>query len=486
VTEKYFLSLDQGGHSSRALIFDDMGNLVTRAQVAVEVESPQPDHVEQSPSALVSSLARAASLAIKQLPAAQRIFLQSASIVCQRSSVAFWHAEDAEPFANVISWQDRRGAKLLADVVSLQITADDLKQRTGLVANPHYGASKIAWMLRHNDAVRAAAANNTLRCGPLAAYLIRALTNNSSDMVDAGNASRTQLMSLSGMDWDESVLAAFGIPLQALPRVQASLSDYGMLTLDDVSLPLRYVNGDQNAALFANGVIDPHAYYVSIGTGAFCLAPWNSGHLPSSQQLLTLIALLQSPFFAIEGTVNAAASAIDWLESQHGRSRNHDDVEQWLTEETSPPIFINTINGLGSPFWRGDIDTRFISGRDGEDQDGSYAQCFVAVIESIVFALVYNMDLMRQSGTMAKKVFVAGGLGQYDGLCQKLADLAQLPVTRHHDAEASARGAAFWLAGCPKHWACDMPKSVFTPKDNATLRQRYERWYKEVQTLCNA
>jgi len=481
VTEKYFLSLDQGGHSSRALIFDDAGNLVTRAQIAVDIEYPQPDHVEQSPSALVSSLARAASLAIQQLPASQRIFLQSASVVCQRSSVAFWRAGDAEPLTNVVSWQDRRGAQLLADITSREITEDDLKQRTGLVANPHYGASKIAWMLRHNDAVRTAAADGTLRCGPLAAYLVRALTNSSSDIVDAGNACRTQLVNLSGLNWDESVLAAFGIPAQILPRIQPSLSDYGMLTLDDVSLPLKYVNGDQNAALFANGVVDLSAYYVSIGTGAFCLAPWNSAQLPSGQQLLTLIALLQSPLFAIEGTVNAAASAIDWLEAQHGRSRNHEDVERWLDEVMSPPLFINAIDGLGSPFWRSDIETHFIYGESG---DGSYPQCFVAVIESIVFALVHNMELMKKSGTMAKKIFVSGGLGQYDGLCQKLADLAQLPVTRHHDAEASARGAAFWLAGCPKQWACDLPKSLFTPRDSAPLRQRYERWCQEISALC--
>lgn len=479
MTEKYFLSLDQGGHSSRALIFDDAGNVVTRAHVAVDVEHPQPDHVEQSPSALVSSLARAASLAIRQLPAAQRIFLQSASIVCQRSSVAFWHARDAEPLSNVVSWQDRRGAQLLAETLSQHIDADDVKQRTGLVANPHYGASKIAWMLRHNDSVRTAAAEGNLRCGPLAAYLVRALTNGTNDIVDAGNASRTQLLNLSGLDWDDSVLGAFGIPSQVLPRITPSLSDYGMLTLDDVSLPLKYVNGDQNAALFANGVVDPHAYYISIGTGAFCLAPWNSGQLPSSQQLLTLIALLQSPFFAIEGTVNAAASAIDWLEAQYGLARNHDDVEQWLAQETSPPLFINSINGLGSPFWRSDIEARFIG-------DGSYPQCFVAVIESVVFALIHNMELMKGAGTVAKKIFVAGGLGQYDGLCQKLADLALLPVVRHHDTEASARGAAFWLAGCPKHWACDQPKSIFTPRDNAALRQRYERWRGEMTALCKA
>lgn len=477
MTEKYFLSLDQGGHSSRALIFDDAGNLVTKAQLAVDISHPQPDHVEQSPSALVSSLARAASLAIKQLPAAQRIFLQSASIVCQRSSVAFWHVDDASPISSVISWQDRRGAQLLSETLARHISADDLKQRTGLVASPHYGASKIAWMLRHDESVRAAAADGSLRCGPLAAYLIRALTNNSIDVVDAGNASRTQLINVSGMEWDEHVLQAFGIPSQVLPRVQASLSDYGMLTLDDVSLPLKYVNGDQNAALFANGVVDPHAYYVSIGTGAFCLAPWNSGHPPSSRQLLTLVALLQSPFFAIEGTVNAAASAIDWLESQHDRRRNHDDVERWLATDISPPLFINAINGLGSPFWRGDIETRFIG-------EGDYAQCFVAVIESIVFALAHNMELMKQSGTMAKKIFVAGGLGQYDGVCQRLADLVQMPVTRHHDVEASARGAAFWLAGCPKHWASDLPKSVFTPAESAPLQQRYERWSGEMQALC--
>jgi glycerol kinase len=482
VTEKYFLSLDQGGHSSRALVFDEAGNLVTRAQVAVDIDYPQPDHVEQSPTALVASLARAASLAIEQMPAAQRIFLQSASLVCQRSSVAFWNADDAEPFSRVISWQDRRGAQLLADTLSRHIAAADLKQRTGLVPNPHYGASKIAWMLRHDDTVRSAAAAGNLRCGPLAAYLIRALTANSSDIVDAGNASRTQLLNLSSMEWDEQILSAFDISAQVLPRVQPSLSDYGMLTLDDVSLPLRYVNGDQNAALFANGIVDPHAYYVSIGTGAFCLAPWNSAQLPSSQQLLTLVALLQSPLFAIEGTVNAAASAIDWLESQHGRSRNHDDAEQWLAEEKSPPLLINAINGLGSPFWRSDIQTRFIGEGNGEN---NYAQQFVAVIESIVFALAHNMDLMKKSGTMAKKIFVAGGLSQYDGLCQRLADLMQLPVVRHRDAEASARGAAFWLAGCPKHWACDLPKSTFTPHDNAPLRQRYERWAGHMQALCS-
>lgn len=479
--ERYFLSLDQGGHSSRALVFDSQGNVVSRAQCDVSVAISD-DRVEQSASELVDSLVRVASDAIEQLPVAQRINLQSAALVCQRSSIAFWRAQDGKPLAPIVSWQDRRGASLLQDVLRNRMAAEQLRSISGLVANPHYGASKLAWMLRNDNEVKAASSDGSLRCGPLSAFLIRALSNSGTDIVDAANACRTQLMNLATMDWDDSVLAAFAIPRELLPRIVSSFGDYGMLTLKDISLPLKYVNGDQNAALFANGMVDPHAIYVSIGTGAFCLAPWNSADEPPRRLLTTLVAQLQSPLYAIEGTVNAAASALDWLQAQLKTQYSHDTIAGWLDAADCKAIFINAINGLASPFWRSDVESRFI----GDDAAAmTDAQRFVAVIESILFALCFNMQMMQRSGTIARRIHVAGGLGRYDGICQRIANLTGLPVSRCDDTEATARGAAFWLAGCPARWAAGLKHKQFRPRASAPLHERYERWQNAMKAYLD-
>jgi len=488
-TERLFLSLDQGGHSSRALVFDAQGNVICRAQCAVAV-STQGDQVEQSPVELVNSLVQVANDVVAQLPTTKRVLLQSAALVCQRSSVAFWRAQDGSPVAPVLSWQDRRGASLLADVIQTELSADVLKSISGLVANPHYGASKIAWMLRHDPDVKAALSDGSLHCGPLSAFLVRALSNNATDIVDAANACRTQLMNLATMDWDNEALAAFSVPRDLLPRIVPSFGEYGMLTLNDISLPLKYVNGDQNAALFANGMVDPHACYISMGTGAFCLSPLNSAEAPPHQLLTTLIALLQSPLYAIEGTVNAAASALDWLQDRLQRRYSHATIGAWLNDTELSVVFINAINGLASPFWRGDVESCFVSdgfgtiagtsiGTDGAELTD--AECFVAVIESVVFALCFNIQLMQNSGSSALRICVSGGLSQHDGICQRLADLSGLTVVRCEDAEASARGAAFWLAGCPVHWAAGLQREQFKPKQNAPLRKRYEQWQGVMQ-----
>lgn len=473
MSEGYYLVLDQGGQSSRALIFDGFGELLSEAAVKINTSNIKPGWVEQDPDQLVSSLLHAASEAIGLLSSEQVPKIVSAGLVTQRSSLVCWDKETGQALYPVISWQDRRAADWLN---SQALDSDWVQRLTGLQLSPHYGASKIRWCLEHAEPVKQAFREDRLVCGPLAAFLISRLTASGKLLVDPANASRTLLWNIDSADWDPALLDCFDIPAAILPKIVPTQFDFGFLTVDGVKIPLKLVNGDQSAALFANGPLQPDTAYLNIGTGAFIAAPWPDSRDRPCRLLKSLVHLDEQRHYVVEGTVNGAASALDWFQRSYpafDAEKLDSVIQRGSQRHQQIPLFINGIGGLGSPFWC-DVAPEFI----GEAND---EQRMTAVLESIVFMLQVNLDEMRSRGFGPDRLLLSGGLSRLDGLCQMLADLSNIKVWRPQQVEASARGAAYWLAGCPKGW---MPLSAaqFDPAINeGSLNRRFARWLTALQ-----
>ncbi len=456
------LAIDQGGHASRAILFDAWGRPIATAERSVTTLHPAPDRVEHDAEGIVTSVRQALDALMRE---AGGEAVAAAGLGTQRSSVVCWDRLTGKALSPVISWQDRRAADALSLLESEQ---GDIQRRTGLRLSPHYGASKLRWCLDHLPAVASARDKGRLACGPLASFLLFRLLENHPLFVDPANAQRTQLWNISSRDWDEVLLARFGVPRACLPACVATRHPFGALFVRDTGIPLTICEGDQPAALFADGMPQGDCAYINMGTGAFVQRVFDK--MIVHRQLLTSLVWEQGNerVYVLEGTVNGAGAALEWLALQRGIDDITNELPLWLMVEDEPPLFLNGVGGLGSPFWVAGFESRFIG-------YGSLAQHAVAVAESIVFLIQTNLDELAGMGSPLARVVVTGGLSQIDGLCQRMADLCQLPVWRPVAHEATARGLACLAAGVPDEWQV-ADGECFEPQRDARLRERYARW----------
>jgi glycerol kinase len=466
------LAIDQGTHSTRAVIFDMRGGVTSSAQQSITLQRHSRTEIEQSPVEILQSMQTVINSVLDD-PVVDRQHIICAGLATQRSSVIAWDRRSGQPLSPVISWQDRRTADRLH---SLEDRSSSIQQLTGLQLSPHYGAAKLQWLLENNAAVAAALDADTLVMGPLASYLLHHLTDNVAELVDDANASRTLLWNLEQRDWDNTLLGYFDIPPRVLPECKPICYEYG--TIRNSAIPVRAVNGDQTAALYAHGVPSGNTVTVNIGTGAFVLLPTDD---PSTRPdgLLAGISHSDAQFgsYYIEGTVNAAAAALEWA----ARSFALNDVEQqlpgWLETVKAPTLFINTLGGLGSPWWQEGPAAHFL------DTGVSGPEALVAVIESVVFLLQTNITLLQTVNPAVDKIQISGGLSSLDGLCQKLANLSGLAVHRPAQIEATARGIAWQAAAGPADWPDSGDGEAFTPTADPGIYERYDRLMKILKNL---
>ena len=470
-SDPLYLCLDQGGHASRALVFDRRGVLQVSALREVAVREPQPGWVEQDPEELVASLQAVITKAMASLGdrAGQ---ISCAGIATQRSSMVCWDRQTGEALSPVISWQDRRAHEWL-DQFSAKSRA--VHQCTGLMLSAHYGASKMRWCLDHLPAVAAARREGRLAMGPLASFLLFRLLEEKPLVVDPANASRTLLWNLRAMDWDPRLLELFGIPGETLPSCVSTCHAFGTLRAHEHRLPLTIATGDQSVALFALGAPRPDTVYVNIGTGAFMQRAFSQPADASGLLSSVVYRDADRALYVLEGTVNGAGAALRWAEQEWELLKDVEaQLPAWLARDGDIPLFLNGIAGLGAPFWVADFASRFIG-------TGEPWQKACAVVESIVFLLQVNLETMQKMAPAPKRLLVTGGLAQLDGLCQRLAGLSGLPVYRPAEHEATARGMAYLLAGFPENWPEEKPGDSFTPKPNPGLTRRYKDWRAAMQ-----
>lgn len=465
-----FLAIDQGTHSTRAIVFDGEGRMLARAQQAVALRTPGHDEIEQSAGEILQSM-QAVVAAVLQDKEVVTDRVAAAGLATQRSSVVGWHRASGKPLSPVLSWQDRRTAGRIA---SLSAHADEVEARTGLHLSPHYGAGKLQWLLEHNPDIGAAHAGGELCCGPLASFLATHLLHDYPAVVDHANASRTLLWNLQTRDWDPDMLALFAIPAALLPACQPVCSEYGCLSEYDI--PLGAMSGDQTAALYAQGNPPAGTLVANIGTGAFVLLPVDT---VTTRPAGLLAGLSRSDadhaYYYLEGTVNGAAAAVSRLVEVRRIRNIRERLPGWLADTQNPPLFINTVGGLGAPWWRSGPEPYFTTPPDDD------AAAMTAVIESIVFLLLANIVLLGKQAANVNVIRIGGGLANLDGLCQRLADLSGYRVQRPPQMEATARGVAWLAAGCPSDWPASGAGSTFEPVENPGLRERYERFIEILQ-----
>lgn len=466
-----YLAIDQGGHGSRALAFNSQGQVVAKGVHEFGVSQPYPNWVEQDPDGLVSSVSTAVTQVVDTL-GGRSVDIVAAGLATQRSTIACWDKESGVPLSPVISWQDRRAHDWLK---RLHGHAERIHQITGLFLSAHYGASKLRWCLDNLAEVRDAYDAQRLAWGPVVSFLLFRLLAERPFVADPANASRTLLWSLKTRDWDPTLLKLFGLPGEPLPRCVSSRYTFGTLNVAGKQIPLSVVNGDQSAALFAFGRPRLDTAYINIGTGAF-VQRLSDHYLGYAPRLLTSVVLNDGDdlIYALEGTVNGAASALRWLERECGLTDLENHLPEWLAQESSPPLFLNGVSGLGSPYWVPDFPSRFI----GEAQEWEKA---VAVVESIVFLLQENLGRMCELASPPQQIQITGGLSRFDGLCRRVADLSGLPVYCPAECEATARGTAFLTADCPRTWPETALGKCFEPSHSAALVARYRAWREAME-----
>lgn len=461
-----FLSIDQGGHASRAMVFNTEGEALAHSVHPIQTFHPQPHFVEHEANAVLQSIRDSIRDVIQQLgQKAQDIV--AAGLATQRSNVVCWDKYTGEALSPIISWQDTRANQWLSQ---LGVDRLDIHKTTGLFPSAHYGASKLRWCLDHLASVKQAHTEERLFLGPMSSYLVSQLTQEKHCYVDPVNASRTLLWHLHRKDWDPFLLDTFAIPREALPRCVASAHDFGTLEIEGCHIPLTIVTGDQSSALYAYGDLQFDTAYVNLGTGAFVSRP--SGYaLLYARRLLTSVIYSRpnDTRYVLEGTINGAGAAIEWLQQQAPVDGLWTKLPQWLERITDPPLFLNGVAGLGSPYWQADFVSEL---QPGDDIEAKY----VAVIESIAFLINANVQEMLKFASPPQQLQITGGLAQLDGLCQRLADLSRLPIYRPTECEATARGLAYLTAQMPRHWPEQEHGDWFNPGENTVLDSRFLLW----------
>lgn len=456
----YTLALDQGGHASRALAFDDRGRVIGQAAETVATRRDGA-RVEQDPEELVASLAAAAGRVTADIG-----LCHAAGLATQRSSIVCWERDTGRALTPVLSWQDRRAADRLPP---LEAQEERIGRITGLRLSPHYGASKLAWCLDNVPAVRRARKRGNLAAGPLASFLMARLLAEGPCLVDPANAARTLLYDRQQYDWSDAMLSLFGLPRSMLPEAVPSRHRFGHLALDGAT-PLTVCTGDQSAALFAAGSPAPGTVVVNAGTGVFLQQAVSAAATPG--KLLAGLAWhgAATTVHTLEGSVNGGGAALTHVARQEGITERDmlDRLPGVLDENREPPLFLNGVGGLGSPFWRPRFATRFV----GRGDPGTR---LAAVVESIAFLVRINLEEMNAAGAQVRRIVLTGGLARLDGFARRLAVLGGVPVERPVTTEATARGLAWLVAGRPSAWHGATGQRD-EPGEDAALERRYRRW----------
>ncbi len=463
--------IDQGSHASRAILYAASGELIDQVEVPIDLVRIDHERVEQDPRQILESIQHATATLLTR----NRMPVGRAALATQRSTVLAWDKNSGRALSPALSWQDRRASD---DLMQFKSEEAEITRITGLPLSPHYGAGKLRWLLHNNEAVQEALKRGSLCLGPLVSYILYHLLSGAPNRVDHSNAHRTLLFDLAALAWSKPLLQRFEIPADCLPCPQPVQGEWGRL--NGRAIPLTAVCGDQNAALFAQGEVPRNTAVVNLGTGAFVLMPINAmTHHP--MRLLQGVAKSDGKncLYLIEGTVNGAGSALTWAQQQWPVDNLFGSLDDWLAQIQSPPIFINTVGGLGSPWWKAGCAPCFV-----DHAAASVENYYVSIIESIVFLLQCNLERLQQINYLTT-LHLGGGLSRLDGLCQRLADLSGLQVVRFQEMESTARGAAWLAMGAPEKWLKPVIDRSFTPDKNSALQKRYERFSTEIKALCD-
>ena len=485
----FVLALDQGTTSSRAILFDEKGTPKSVAQREFPQIFPQPGWVEHDAKEILRTQREVAREAVRSsgIPLEE---LMAVGIANQRETTIVWDRQTGEPIHNAIVWQDRRTAPQCEEL--RQVGAESLvRERTGLVIDPYFSGTKIAWLLDNIPGARGRAERGELAFGTVDTWLVWQLTGNRTHVTDVSNASRTMLFDIRKGDWDEDLLKLIGVPRAILPEVHPSAHAFGMLPKSVLGEPLVIggIAGDQQAALFGQACHQPGMAKNTYGTGCFMLLH-TGGRVVSSKNGLVSTACAQTAKkeYALEGSVFIAGAVVQWLRDEMKFVENSKDIEKLAASvlDSNGVYVVPAFTGLGAPHWDPDARGAIL----GLTRGTSQAHIARAALESIAFQSAEVLEAMQKdSGEKLKELRVDGGAAANDLLMQFQADLLGVPVLRPKVLETTALGAAY-LAGLTvdlwksreeiaAHWQLEQR---FEPRmERAAAAERLGRWREAVQ-----
>ena len=441
------LALDQGTTSSRALLFDPNGRVLALAQHELPQHYPQSGWVEQDPREIWQDTLRAGREVLEQARGGHKPPC-GIGITNQRETTILWDRESGEPLYNAIVWQDRRGEALCAKLRDEGLEPM-ISEKTGLLLDSYFSATKIAWLLDNVSGARARAEKGELAFGTVDSFLLWHLTGGRIHATDITNASRTLLYNISAQGWDKDLLEVFGIPESLLPEVQDNDSEFGISenSLFGTALPILGMAGDQQSAAIGQACFAPNSIKSTYGTGCFALLNTGADKQQSQNRLLSTIAyrIQGTTHYALEGSIFIAGAAVQWLRDGLGVISSAAECED-LARQADPKseiYLVPAFTGLGAPYW----DSAARGGIFGLTRASGRAELVRATLDAVCYQTRDLLEAMAADGAATpERLRVDGGMVRNDWFLQRLADITGVAVERAKTLETTAFGAAC-LAG---------------------------------------
>ena len=485
----FILALDQGTTSSRAIVFDRMGLPVSTAQKEFTQIYPKPGRVEHDPGEIWSTQAAVAGEALS------RAGLKGSDISCiaitnQRETAIVWNKVTGKPVYNAIVWQDRRTADF-CDELKNEGKSRTILEKTGLIIDAYFSATKIRWILDNVPGARKLADKGELAFGTVDSWLVWNLTGGRLHITDVSNASRTMLFNIHSLKWDDELLGIFDIPASMLPEVRSSSEVYGETTGHfGTAIPVTGMAGDQQAALFGQMCTEPGMVKNTYGTGCFMMMNIGNKPIESESRLLTTIGwtIAGQTSYALEGSIFIAGAVVQWLRDGLGIIKKSGDVEELAaTVKGSDGVyFVPAFAGIGAPHWNQHARGTLV----GLTRGSTAAHIARAALDSIAYQTLEVLEAMQKdSGIGISELRVDGGATVNNNLMQFQADLLKVKVIRPKITETTALGAAYLAGLAVKYWSgIDeirtqwQPEKVFIPQmPEAEISSLIRGWHRAVR-----
>lgn len=438
------VALDQGTSSTRAFAFDLQGHCLAQAQLLIEQHYPDDGFVEHSPTEIFDKSVQVLEMVIDKVRI-QNFNVRCLGITNQRETTVVWHKKTGQAIYNAIVWQDRRTSELCQ---SLSHHKQQIHNKTGLIIDPYFSATKLQWILEHCQEAKLLAEKGELAFGTIDSYLIWRLTNGQSHVTDVTNASRTMLYNINEFVWDDELLALFNIPKQLLPQVLNCDAHFGVIAQEHfgLSIPITGVAGDQQAALIGQQCFNDSNAKMTFGTGAFLMI--NTGkQQKQSEHVLTTIAykINHQTVYALEGSIFNAGTIIKWLRDNLGvlEDAKSSGVIASQLQDNGDVYLVPAFTGLGAPYWQSNVKAMFT----GLQLDSKKAHLIRAGLEAIAYQS-YDLvqTILTELNLSIDKLYVDGGMSSNQWLMQFIADLCQLSLVKPKNTESTVLGAAMLAA----------------------------------------
>lgn len=445
MADQYIVALDQGTSSSRSIVFDSKGNIISVAQKEFTQIFPKPGWVEHDPMEIWGSQHDVMVKAVAEA-GIEGSAIAAIGITNQRETTIVWEAATGKPVYNAIVWQDRRTAEF-CDSLKEKGLVESIRKKTGLIIDAYFSGSKIRWILENVPGARQKAEKGELRFGTVDSWLVWNLTNGKVHVTDVSNASRTMLFNINTLEWDQELLKLLDIPVSMLPEVRSNSEVYGYTEINGAQVAVAGMAGDQQAALFGQMCTEPGSVKNTYGTGCFMLMNTGSKPVMSKNNLLTTIAwkIGDNVQYALEGSVFVAGSIVQWLRDGLGVIKTSSEVQALAgsVPDNGGVYFVPALTGMGAPYWDPYAKGTIVGITRGTTA-GHIAR---AAVEGIAFQ---TMDIVKamedDSGITLGELKVDGGACKDNLMMQFQSDIINTKVIRPQVVETTALGAAY-LAG---------------------------------------